>query len=75
LFEPESQTLKPAAEFRQLLETRRITPDKQVASYCNGGARGALGGFVLRVLGYERGQTYAGSIAQWSSQSDTIVER
>jgi thiosulfate/3-mercaptopyruvate sulfurtransferase len=75
LFDPESQTLKPAAELRQLLEARGITPDKQVASYCNGGARGALGGFVLRVLGYERGQTYAGSFAQWSNQPDTRVER
>jgi thiosulfate/3-mercaptopyruvate sulfurtransferase len=75
LFDPESHTLKAAAELRQLLETRGITPDKQVASYCNGGARGALGGFVLRVLGYDRGQAYAGSFAQWSSQPDTDVER
>jgi len=75
LLDPESRTLKPAAELRQLLEAQGITPDKQVASYCNGGARGALGGFVLRVLGYDRGQTYAGSFAQWSSQPDTPVER
>jgi thiosulfate/3-mercaptopyruvate sulfurtransferase len=75
LFDPETRTLKPAPELRQLLEARGITPDKQVASYCNGGARGALGGFVLRVLGYDRGQTYAGSFAQWSRQSDTAVER
>jgi thiosulfate/3-mercaptopyruvate sulfurtransferase len=39
LFDPESQTLKPAAELRQLLEARGITPNKRVASYCNGGAR------------------------------------
>jgi thiosulfate/3-mercaptopyruvate sulfurtransferase len=45
-----------------------------VASYCNGGARGALGAFVLRVLGYERGQAYAGSFQQWSNQPDTPVE-
>ena len=49
LLDPESRTLKPAADLRQLLEERGITPDKQVASYCNGGARGAFGGFVLRV--------------------------
>jgi thiosulfate/3-mercaptopyruvate sulfurtransferase len=75
LLDPGSRTLKPAGELRQLLEAQGITPDKQVASYCNGGARGALGGFVLRVLGYDRGQTYAGSFAQWSSQADTDVER
>jgi thiosulfate/3-mercaptopyruvate sulfurtransferase len=75
LLDPESRTLKPAAELRRLLEARGITPDKQVAGYCQGGARGALGALVLRVLGYDRAQTYAGSFAQWSNQSDTVVER
>jgi thiosulfate/3-mercaptopyruvate sulfurtransferase len=75
LLDPESRTFKPAAALRGLLEAQGITPDKQVASYCNAGARGALGGFVLRVLGYDRGQAYAGSFAQWSSQPDTPVER
>lgn len=75
LLDPETRTLKPAADLRQLLNARGITPDKHVASYCNGGARGALGAFVLRVLGYERGQAYAGSFQQWSNQPDTAVER
>lgn len=75
LLDPESRTLKPAAELGQLLEARGITPDKQVAGYCQGGARGALGAFVLRVLGYDRGQAYAGSFEQWSNQPDTVVER
>ncbi len=75
LLDRASRTLKPAAELRQLLETRGITPDKQVAGYCNGGARGALGAFVLRVLGYDRAQAYAGSFQQWSNQPDTMVER
>lgn len=75
LLDPETRTLKPAAELEHLLESQGITRDKQVASYCNGGARGALGGFVLRVLGYDRGQAYAGSFAQWSSQADTPVDR
>jgi thiosulfate/3-mercaptopyruvate sulfurtransferase len=75
LLDPESRTLKPAAELQQLLEARGITPDKQVAGYCQGGARGALGAFVLRVLGYDRAQAYAGSFLQWSNQLDTAVER
>jgi thiosulfate/3-mercaptopyruvate sulfurtransferase len=75
LLDPETKTFKPASELRQLLESRGITPDKEVASYCNGGARGALGGVVLRLLGYDRGRTYAGSFAQWSKQADTPVER
>jgi thiosulfate/3-mercaptopyruvate sulfurtransferase len=75
LLDRESRTLKPAAELRQLLEARGITPDKLVAGYCNGGARGALGTFVPRVLGYDRGRAYAGSFQQWSNQADTVVER
>jgi thiosulfate/3-mercaptopyruvate sulfurtransferase len=75
LLDPKSRTLKPAPELRQLLESRGITPDKEVASYCNGGARGAFAAFVLQVLGYERGQAYAGSFQQWSNQPDTVVER
>lgn len=75
LLDPESRTLKPAVELRRLLESRGITPDKQVASYCHGGARGALGAYVLRILGYDRGQAYAGSFQQWSDQPDTAVER
>ncbi|MGD9894540.1 MAG: sulfurtransferase [Dehalococcoidia bacterium] len=75
LLDPDSRTLKPAAELRQLLEARGITPDKQVAGYCQGGARGALGAVVLRVLGYDRAQAYAGSFLQWSNQPDTVVER
>lgn len=75
LLDRDTCTLKPAADLRQLLEARGITPDKQVASYCNGGARGALGAFVLALLGYARGQVYAGSFQQWSSQPDTAVEQ
>ena len=74
LFDPESRTLKPAAELRQLLEAQGITPDKQVASYCNGGARGALGGFVLRVLGYERGADVRGLVRAVVEPPDTAVE-
>jgi thiosulfate/3-mercaptopyruvate sulfurtransferase len=75
LLDPENRTLKPAADLRQMLGARGITPDKQVAGYCQGGARGALGALVLRVLGYDRAQTYAGSYQQWSNQPDTVVER
>jgi len=74
LLDPQSRTLKPAGELREMLAAKGITPDKQVAGYCNGGARGALAGYVLQVLGYERGQAYAGSFGQWSRQPDTEVE-
>lgn len=75
LLDPESRTLKPAGELQALLAARGITPDKQVVSYCNGGARGALGAYVLQVLGYGSGRAYPGSFQQWSNQQDTAVEQ
>jgi len=30
---------------------------------------------VLKLLGYEKARTYAGSFGQWSRQPDTPVER
>lgn len=74
LLDPEEKTLKPASELRQLLESRGITPDKEVASYCQGGARGALAAVVLKILGYDRARAYPGSFAQWSREPDTRVE-
>ncbi|MQA00724.1 MAG: sulfurtransferase [Dehalococcoidia bacterium] len=75
LLDPDTRTLKPADELREMLAARGITPDKQVAGYCQGGARGALGALVLQVLGYSRATTYAGSYLQWSNQPDTRVDR
>jgi thiosulfate/3-mercaptopyruvate sulfurtransferase len=75
LLDPETRMLKPADELREILAACGITPDKQVAGYCGGGARGALGAFFLRVLGYSRAQAYAGSFQQWSSQPDNRVDR
>lgn len=74
LLDPDKRTLRPAGELRQMLAARGITPDKQVAGYCGMGARGALGTFVLQVLGYGRAQAYAGSFQQWSSQPDNRVD-
>jgi len=58
-----------------IAERAEARPERQVASYCNGGARGALAAFVLQVLGFERGQAYAGSFQQWSNHPDAPVER
>ncbi len=75
LLEAQTRTLRPAAELLPLLESRGISPDKRVVSYCNGGARGALGAFVLQLLGYANAVAYAGSFQQWSNQPDTAVEQ
>jgi len=75
LLDSKTRTLKPAGELQDMLASRGITADKQVAGYCGGGARGALGAFVLQVLGYSRAQAYAGSFQQWSGQPGNRVDR
>ena len=75
LIDPEAKTFKPAAELRALLESKGITPDREVNTYCGGGRRGSIGTLVLKLLGYENARSYAAGFSQWSRQLDTPVER
>ena len=74
LIEAEAKTFKPAAELRALLESKGITPDRHVNTYCGGGRRGSIGTLVLMLLGYENARSYAAGFSQWSRQPDTPVE-
>jgi thiosulfate/3-mercaptopyruvate sulfurtransferase len=74
LIDPEVKTFKPAAELRALLESKGITPEREVHTYCGGGRRGSIGTLVLKLLGYENARSYVGGFSQWSRQTDTPVE-
>jgi len=74
LIDPETKTFKPAAELRTLLESKGITPEREVNTYCGGGRRGSIGTLVLKLLGYENARSYAAGFSQWSRQPDTPVE-
>jgi thiosulfate/3-mercaptopyruvate sulfurtransferase len=74
LIDPEAKTFKTAAELRTLLESKGITPDREVNTYCGGGRRGSIGTIVLKILGYKNARSYAAGFSQWSRQSDTPVE-
>jgi thiosulfate/3-mercaptopyruvate sulfurtransferase len=74
LIDPEAKTFKPAVELRALLESKGITPDRQVNTYCGGGRRGSIGTIVLKILGYQNARSYAAGFSQWSRQPDTPVE-
>ena len=75
LIDPETKTFKPAAELRALLDSRGITPEREVNTYCGGGRRGSIGTIVLKMLGYNNARSYAAGFSQWSRQPDTPVER
>jgi thiosulfate/3-mercaptopyruvate sulfurtransferase len=74
LIDPVAKTFKPAAELRELLKSKGITPDRQINTYCGGGRRGSIGTLVLMLLGYENARSYAAGFSQWSRQPDTAVE-
>ncbi len=74
LIDSGAKTFKPAAELRALLESKGITPDREVNTYCGGGRRGSIGTLVLKLLGYNNARSYAAGFSQWSRQSDTPVE-
>jgi thiosulfate/3-mercaptopyruvate sulfurtransferase len=75
LIDPETKTFKPAAELLALLESKGITPEREVNTYCGGGRRGSIGTLVLKILGYDNARSYAAGFSQWSRQPDTPVER
>ena len=45
------RTVLAYKEIKELLESRGITPDKEVAAYCAGGVRSANVYFILRLMG------------------------
>lgn len=68
-------TFKPLEELRSLYQQAGLTPDKEVAAYCQGGVRAAHGYLALRLLGYQRVSNYAGSWADWGNDPSTPVEQ
>ena len=65
--------LKPEAELRELLETRGVTPDREVVVHCQTHHRSSHTWVVLRALGYPPVRAYPGSWAEWGNRSDTPV--
>jgi len=64
----EDGTFKSADELRALYESKGITPDKEVVTYCRIGERSSHSWFVLHeLLGYPVVRNYDGSWTEWGS--------
>jgi thiosulfate/3-mercaptopyruvate sulfurtransferase len=65
---------KPVDELRAMYESRGVTPDKQVMTYCQGGYRAAHAYLALRILGYPHVRNYTGSWKEWGDRLEVPVE-
>ena len=66
---------KPASELRRMYESKGITPDREVISFCQGGYRAAHGYLALRLLGYPHVRNYLSSWGEWGNRDDLPVEK
>ncbi len=69
-----SVRLKPTEELRRVLTDLKVTPDKEVITYCQTHHRSAHTYIVLRSLGYPRVRGYPGSWSEWGNSPDTPIE-
>lgn len=60
---------------KALLESRGVTPDKEVIAHCTVGIRSGFAYFALRLLGYPRCSNYDASIVAWAARDDLPLEK
>ena len=61
------KVLKSEEEIRSLLESRGLTPDRQVIAHCQTGIRSSYATLVLLGLGYDGAKNYDGSWIEWAN--------
>jgi thiosulfate/3-mercaptopyruvate sulfurtransferase len=72
----EDGTFKSKEELEDLYESRGITPDKKVITYCRIGERAAHSWFVLNeLLEYPDVSNYDGSWTEWGNLINVPIER
>ncbi len=68
------QRLRPVEGIRHELMELGVTPEKEIAVYCQTHHRSAHLYFVLKYLGYPRVRGYPGSWSEWGNSPDTPIE-
>lgn len=69
------KVFKALPELRKLYESKGVTPDKEIVTYCATGGRASHTFFALKLLGYPKVRIYYGSFGDWSSRADLPVEK
>lgn len=73
LVDEEKRGLRPEADLRTLLTSRKIPPERRTVLYCNTARRVSHTYLVLRELGYEQVELYEGSLAEWTDRGGDLV--
>jgi thiosulfate/3-mercaptopyruvate sulfurtransferase len=63
------------ADLKTLLESRGITRDKEVTSYCTAGIRSGYVYFILRLMGYSKASNYDASMFEWTADVSLPMEK
>jgi thiosulfate/3-mercaptopyruvate sulfurtransferase len=74
-FFKEDKTILDYQDLKNMLESRGITTDKEITSYCTAGIRSGFVYFILRLLGYTKCSNYDGSMYEWSADSSLPMEK
>ena len=72
----EDGTFKPVGELAQLYQSKGVTSDKEVITYCRIGERSSFSWFVLKyLLGYPNVRNYDGSWTEWGNMVRNPIEK
>ncbi len=72
----EDGTFKSAEELSRLYQSKGVTPDKEVITYCRIGERSSFTWFVLKfLLGYTNVKNYDGSWTEWGNMIRNPIEK
>jgi thiosulfate/3-mercaptopyruvate sulfurtransferase len=72
----EDGTFKPAEDIAKLYQSKGVTADKEVITYCRIGERSSFTWFVLKyLLGYPNVKNYDGSWTEWGNMVRNPIEK
>jgi thiosulfate/3-mercaptopyruvate sulfurtransferase len=72
----EDGTFKSAEELGKLYQSKGVTPEKEVITYCRIGERSSFSWFVLKyLLGYPNVKNYDGSWTEWGNMVRNPIEK
>jgi thiosulfate/3-mercaptopyruvate sulfurtransferase len=72
----EDGTFKSAEGLSKLYQSKGVTPDKEVLTYCRIGERSSFTWFVLKyLLGYPKVKNYDGSWTEWGNMVRNPIEK